>query len=67
MEDALRAAGTPVTEYMSETKIAAMWEDAGVNFAQEREILKHLRQQFGKKTFATRKKVDMLGDGHTKQ
>jgi hypothetical protein len=55
----------PIVEYMNETRLAAMWEDANVNFTQEGIILKHLRQQFGPKTFATMKKVRMLCDGHT--
>jgi len=55
----------PVVEYMNETKLAAMWDDSNVNFTQEEAIQKHLRAHFGKKAFATRKKVRMLCDGHT--
>jgi hypothetical protein len=56
----------PIAEYMNETRIAAMFEDAKVNFTQEGVLLKHLRKQFGGKAFSTQKKVRMLCDGHTK-
>ena len=42
-----------------------MWEDAGVNLTQEAKLLQHLRMHFGKKTFATRRKTQMLCEGHT--
>ena len=54
--EALRAVGTPLTEYMNETKIVAMFEDANITLLQERKIVQHLRHQVGTKTFATRKR-----------
>jgi hypothetical protein len=65
MMSSLKEKQYPIVEYMNETRLAAMWEDAKVNFTQEGVLLKHLRQQFGPKTFATTKKVRMLCDGHT--
>ena len=65
MLEALRAVGTPVTEYINETKMAAMFEDANVTLLQERKIVQHLRHQFGTRTFATRKDIVMLCEGHT--
>lgn len=65
MMDALKQANYPVVEYMNETKLAAMFEDAGLNLSQERALLQHMRDHFGKKAFATRKKVQMLCEGHT--
>jgi hypothetical protein len=55
----------PIVNYMNETRIAAMWENAGINFSQETIIMRHLRRQFGERAFATQKKVRMLSDGHT--
>jgi hypothetical protein len=63
--EVLRVDGTPVTEYMSETNIASMFEDADISLVQERDILQHLRHQFGTKTVVTRTNVQMLCEGHT--
>ena len=57
--------GTPVTEYTSETNIAATFKNADIVLVQECKILQHLRHQFGTKTLATRTNVQMFCKGHS--
>jgi hypothetical protein len=63
--EAFCAVGTPVTEYMSETKITAMSEDADIFSVQEQKILQHMRCQFGTNTFVTRTYIQMVCKGRT--
>jgi hypothetical protein len=41
--ESLRGKGFPLFDTMSETRVAAMWQDANVSGSQEETILKHLR------------------------
>jgi hypothetical protein len=64
--ESLQGKGFPLFDTMSETRVAAMWQDANVSGSQEETILKHLRSHFGSKAFTTRKRVRMLSEGHSK-
>jgi hypothetical protein len=51
---------------MSAINEAAMWMDGNVmNRKQHRILRKHLRKQFGKKSFVSERAFEMLGEGHT--
>ncbi len=62
---ALEKGGIKATKQMNATQLAAMFKDANVNNTQQRTLLKHLRDHYGKKAYASLAKVDMFCEGAT--